>query len=59
MNFENISRVVGFPYESDVLLVKIAEKDFAIMAAAQVWPEDEIAAMIISIGAETMANAHR
>lgn len=41
-----VNGVVGLPYESDVLLGEVPEKDFAVMTASQVSSKDVIIAIV-------------
>lgn len=57
-NFVNASRIVGLLQENDVLLAEVAENDFVVMTANQIWYEDFICTIVIAtdIGNEKTAN---
>lgn len=59
MNFENVSWVFGLLYESDFLQKGVAENDFVVMTADQVWTEGIITVIVIAtdVGDEMIANA--
>lgn len=40
LNFKKVSGDVRLPCKVDVLIEEIAENDFAVMNADQVWPND-------------------